>query len=64
VLVVVEQYVGDSGRDGCKTESTSNADGCRNEEWTVSFVTREIERAILVDDPGDIVWVPCIIERT
>jgi hypothetical protein len=56
--------VGGGGHNGCKTESISNGKGHRNKERTVSLVIQEIERAILVDDPGDIVWVPCIIEIT
>jgi hypothetical protein len=63
VLVIVEQYMGGGGRDGCKIEPISNSEGRRNEDRAVSLVGLKIEGAILVDDPGDIVLVPCIIER-
>jgi hypothetical protein len=64
VRVVVQQCVGDRGRDGRKIEPIRNGEGGRNEERTVSLVSLEIEGAILVDDSGEIVSVPCIVKRT
>jgi hypothetical protein len=56
--------VGGRGRDGRKIEPIRNGEGGRDEERTVSLVSLEVEGAILVDDSGDIVSVPCIIKRT
>jgi hypothetical protein len=47
--------VGEGSGDGCEREPIGQGEACRKEEGAVSLVSLEVERGILVDDPGDVV---------
>jgi hypothetical protein len=52
----------EEGGDGCKRETVSDGTRGREEERAVSLVCLEVEGAICVDDPGEIVNTSCVIE--
>lgn len=62
LLSVVDEGVC-KGRSGCgKQEAIAHSGGHGNEQWTVSFVSIDVEGGIIVYDARDVVWASRIIK--
>jgi hypothetical protein len=62
IFAVVEESMCKSGGDGCKPEAVGNCERCGKEDGTVGLVSLEVEGGIGIDDPRDVILLPCVIE--
>jgi hypothetical protein len=61
-LAVVQKSMHEEGSNWCKWETVSYGEGWGEEKRAVSLVCLEVEGAICVDDPGEIVNASCVVE--
>lgn len=62
LFAVVEEGVGEGGSDRCKRETVRHRKADGKKERAVRLVRLKIEGSIVVDDAGDIVHAPRVIE--
>ena len=62
ILAVVEESMRKGGSDGRKIEASGNSKRRRKEDGAVSLVSLYVEGRVGIDDPRDVILLPCVIE--
>jgi hypothetical protein len=62
IFAVVEESMCNGGGDGCKREAVEYGERYGKEDRAVGLVSLEVEGGIAIDDPRDVIWLPCVIE--
>ena len=62
IFAVVEESMCKGGGDGCKPEAVGNGKRCGKEDGTVGLVSLDVKGGIGVNDPRDVISLPCVIK--
>jgi hypothetical protein len=61
-FAIVEESMCKGGGNGCKREAIGNGKRCGKEDGAVGLVSLEVEGGIGIDDLGDVISLPCVVE--
>ena len=62
LFAVIEESMGEYRDNRRKFESVCDSEGGRKEDRTVGLVGLEVQRRVIVDDPGNVVCFAGVIE--
>ena len=62
IFAVVEEGMCKGSGDGRKREAVGNGGRCGKENGAVGLVGLEVEGGIGIDDPRDVIFLPCVIK--